>query len=238
MAIIEVSGVSRSYAGRAALSDVALTVHADEIFGIMGPNGAGKTTLVEIIEGLRAADSGRVRVLGMDPRTERRRLNESLGVQLQNTELPDNLKVREALQLYASFYRSPADWPTVMATWGLTEFADARVGRLSGGQKQRLVIALALVGDPLLVVLDELTTGLDPSARRETLSLVRRVRDNGVTVLLISHFMDEIEALCDRVAVLSRGRVLAVDTPAALAERVEERTLDTAFDKLTGGGGE
>ncbi|GAA5205288.1 hypothetical protein GCM10025774_02040 [Microbacterium kyungheense] len=213
-------------------------MHADEIFGIMGPNGAGKTTLVEIIEGLRAADSGRVRVLGMDPRTERRRLNESLGVQLQNTELPDNLKVREALQLYASFYRSPADWPAVMATWGLTEFSDARVGRLSGGQKQRLVIALALVGDPLLVVLDELTTGLDPSARRETLSLVRRVRDNGVTVLLISHFMDEIEALCDRVAVLSRGRVLAVDTPAALAERVEERTLDTAFDKLTGGGGE
>ncbi|MFC8680183.1 ABC transporter ATP-binding protein [Microbacterium ureisolvens] len=238
MAIIEVRQVSKSYAGRSALSDVTLSVDAGEIFGIMGPNGAGKTTLVEVIEGLRTPDTGSVRVLGMNPRTERRRLNESLGVQLQHTELPANLKVAEALKLYASFYRSPADWPAVMSTWGLSELAGRRIGKLSGGQKQRLFIALALVGDPELVVLDELTTGLDPSARRETLSLVRRVRDGGVTVVLISHFMGEIEALCDRVAVLNRGTVVAVDTPAALAERVAERTLDEAFEKLTGGVGE
>ncbi|WP_109211779.1 MULTISPECIES: ABC transporter ATP-binding protein [Microbacterium] len=238
MAIIEVQQVSKSYAGRSALSDVTLSVDAGEIFGIMGPNGAGKTTLVEVIEGLRTPDAGSVRVLGMNPRTERRRLNESLGVQLQHTELPANLKVAEALKLYASFYRSPADWPAVMSTWGLSELAGRRIGKLSGGQKQRLFIALALVGDPELVVLDELTTGLDPSARRETLSLVRRVRDGGVTVVLISHFMGEIEALCDRVAVLNRGTIVAVDTPAALAERVAERTLDEAFEKLTGGVGE
>ncbi|WP_203580024.1 ABC transporter ATP-binding protein [Microbacterium hibisci] len=235
MAIIEVSEVSKSYAGRSALADVTLSVDAGEVFGIMGPNGAGKTTLVEIIEGLRAPDAGSVRVLGLDPRAERRRLNESLGVQLQHTQLPDNLKVAEALKLYASFYRAPADWPTVMRTWGLAELAGRRVGKLSGGQKQRLFIALALVGDPDLVVLDELTTGLDPGARRETLSIVRRVRDSGVTVVLISHFMEEIEALCDRVAVLSQGRVVAVDTPAALAARVDARTLDGAFEKLTGG---
>ena len=234
MAIVDVSGITKSYAGRQALADVSFTVHDGEIFGVMGPNGAGKTTLVEIIEGLRAPDSGSVRVLGMDPRSDRRRLNESLGVQLQNTQLPENLKVWEGLSLYASFYRAPADWEIVMEAWGLTSLRGKRIGKLSGGQRQRLFIALALVGNPTLVILDELTTGLDPSARRETLSLVRRVRDGGVTVVLISHFMDEIEALCDRVVVLDEGRVVAIDTPVALAQRVGERTLDEAFGKLTG----
>ena len=233
MAIIDVSGINKSYAGRQALADVSFTVDDGEIFGVMGPNGAGKTTLVEIIEGLRAPDAGSVRVLGMDPRSDRRRLNESLGVQLQNTQLPENLKVWEGLSLYASFYRAPANWEIVMEAWGLTSLRGKRIGKLSGGQRQRLFIALALVGNPILVILDELTTGLDPSARRETLSLVRRVRDGGVTVVLISHFMDEIEALCDRVVVLDEGRVVAIDTPVALAEQVGERTLDAAFEKLT-----
>ena len=234
MAIIELSGVSKSYSARKVLEDINLRVEAGEIFGVMGPNGAGKTTLVEIVEGLRAPDAGVVRVLGMDPRADRRRLNESLGVQLQHTQLPDNLKVWEALHLFASFYRSPTDWSALMDTWGLTTLRAARIGKLSGGQKQRLYIALALIGDPELVILDELTTGLDPAARRETLSLVNRIRDAGVTVVLISHFMEEIEALCDRVAVLAGGRLVAIDTPAALADRVAAATLDDAFEKLVG----
>lgn len=227
MAIIDVSGVGKSYGGRSVLTDVSFSVAAGEIFGVLGPNGAGKTTTVEIVSGLRRPDTGRVRVLGLDPHADGAAVRERIGVQLQETRLPDNLKVWEALDLYASFYRRPADWAALLRTWGLEALRERRIGRLSGGQRQRLFIALALVGDPEVVFLDELTTGLDPAARRSTWTFIERIRNGGVTVVLISHFMDEIEALCDRVAVIGAGRVVAVDTPARLVDRAAGTTTMT-----------
>jgi ABC-2 type transport system ATP-binding protein len=204
-----------------AVDDVSFTVQEGEIFGILGPNGAGKTTTVECVEGLRTADRGEISVLGLDPRRDRAELTQQLGVQLQDSQLPDRLKVAEALDLYSSFYRAPADWRALLTVLGLADKAGTTFKKLSGGQKQRLSIALALVGDPRVAVLDELTTGLDPQARRDTWDLIEGVRDRGVTIVLVSHFMEEAERLCDRVAVIDSGRVVAVDTPAALAERVE-----------------
>jgi ABC-2 type transport system ATP-binding protein len=170
------------------------------------------------MEGLRRRDGGQLRILGLDPRTEARRLHQRIGVQLQETQLPDKLKVREALELYASFYPNPADWRELLERWGLASQADTGFRKLSGGQKQRLFLALALVGNPEMVFLDELTAGLDPGARRVTWDLIRQVRDSGVTVVLVSHFMDEVEELCDRVAILERGRIVALDTPAGLVD--------------------
>ncbi|PZG07146.1 ABC transporter ATP-binding protein [Nonomuraea aridisoli] len=216
MAVIDVTDLRKRYAGRPVLDGVSFAVEAGEIFGILGPNGAGKTTTVECVEGLRRPDGGSIRVLGLDPYTDGRALREQVGVQLQHTQLPENIKVWEALDLYASFYARPRDWRELLEEWGLADKRDARFGKLSGGQRQRLFIALALVGDPRVAFLDELTTGLDPQARRATWELVKRVRDHGVTVVLVSHFMDEVEELCDRVAVLDRGRVVALDTPVGL----------------------
>ncbi|TDD45973.1 ABC transporter ATP-binding protein [Nonomuraea terrae] len=216
MTVIDVTDLRKGYAGRTVLDGVSFSVEAGEIFGILGPNGAGKTTTVECVEGLRRPDGGSVRVLGLDPFTDGRALREQVGVQLQHTQLPENIKVWEALDLYASFYARPRDWRGLLEEWGLADKRDARFGKLSGGQRQRLFIALALVGDPRVAFLDELTTGLDPQARRVTWELVKRIRDNGVTVVLVSHFMDEVEELCDRVAVLDQGRVVALDTPAGL----------------------
>lgn len=221
MPVIEVTELTKSYAGRPVLDGISFTVEEGEIFGILGPNGTGKTTTVEIVEGLRRPDSGTVRVLGLDPVLDARALHEVIGVQLQHTQLPDNLKVWEALDLYASFYASPRDWREVMAEWGLSELRDTRFAKLSGGQRQRLIIALALVGDPRVAFLDELTTGLDPHARRVTWELIKQIRDAGVTVVLVSHFMDEVEELCDRVAVFHEGRVVAIDSPAGLIDRVD-----------------
>ena len=220
MAIIEVSELSKSYAGRTVLDRISFSVEEGEIFGILGPNGTGKTTTVEIIEGLRRADGGTVRVLGMDPIADGRALRELVGVQLQHTALPDNLKVWEALDLYASFYANPRDWRELLAEWGLVEQRDVRFAKLSGGQKQRLIIALALVGNLRVAFLDELTTGLDPHARRATWELIKQIRDTGVTVVLVSHFMDEVEELCDRVAVFSNGTIAAIDSPAGLIDGV------------------
>ncbi|WP_007025668.1 ABC transporter ATP-binding protein [Saccharomonospora iraqiensis] len=216
MPVIEVEHLAKRYGDHAALHDVSFSVEEGEIFGILGRNGAGKTTTVECLEGLRQADSGRISVLGMDPANHPAELRAQLGVQLQESALPDNMKVWEALDLYSSFHKHPADWRTLLAEWGLAEKRDSRFGKLSGGQKQRLFIALALVGNPRVAILDELTTGLDPQARRDTWHLVERIRDKGVTVLLVTHFMDEAERLCDRLAVFHDGRVAAVDTPAAI----------------------
>jgi ABC-2 type transport system ATP-binding protein len=191
-----------------------------EIFGILGPNGAGKSTTVECIEGLRAPDRGQITVLGLDPQRDRAELTQQLGVQLQDSRLPGRLRVAEALALYSAFYRAPADWRALMDVLGLAGKANTRFGKLSGGQKQRLSIALALVGNPRVAMLDELTTGLDPQARRDTWDLIEDVRARGVTIVLVTHFMEEAERLCDRVAVIDSGRVVAVDTPAALTERV------------------
>ena len=220
-AVIDVRNLHKTYGDTVAVHDVSFTVHEGEIFGILGPNGAGKTTTVECIEGLRAPDSGEISVLGLDPRRDRAELTQRLGVQLQDSQLPDQLRVAEALELYSAFYRNPADWHALMDTLGLTDKSKTPFGKLSGGQKQRLSIALALIGSPRVAVLDELTTGLDPQARRDTWELIEGVRDRGVTIVLVTHFMEEAERLCDRVAVIDAGRVVALDTPAGLAGRVE-----------------
>ncbi len=220
-AVIEVHQLHKSYGDTVAVDDVSFTVQEGEIFGILGPNGAGKTTTVECIEGLRAPDGGGISVLGLDPRRDRAELTQRLGVQLQDGQLPDRLQVAEALKLYSSFYRLPADWHALMDVLGLAGKSKTRFGKLSGGQKQRLSIALALVGSPRVAVLDELTTGLDPQARRDTWELIEGVRSRGVTIVLVTHFMEEAERLCDRVALIDAGRVVVVDTPAALTERVK-----------------
>jgi len=220
-AVIEVQHLHKSYGDTVAVDDVSFTVADGEIFGILGPNGAGKTTTVESIEGLRAPDRGAISVLGLDPRRNRAELTQRLGVQLQDSQLPDRMRVAEALELYSSFYRAPADWRALMDALGLAGQSKTTFGQLSGGQKQRLSIALALVGNPQVVALDELTTGLDPQARRDTWALIEGVRDRGVTILLVTHFMEEAERLCDRVALIDAGRVVAMDTPAGLAGRVQ-----------------
>lgn len=221
MSVIEVQHLRKSYGDTVAVSDVSFTVEEGEIFGILGPNGAGKTTAVESIVGLREPDAGKISVLGLDPGRDRDRLRDVVGVQLQESQLPDKLKVREALELYASFYRAPADIDRLLESLGLGDKRDTRFAKLSGGQKQRLSIALALVGRPTIAVLDELTTGLDPQARRDTWELIDDLREHGVTILLVTHFMEEAERLADRVAVIDSGRVVAIDTPAGLAEAVD-----------------
>ena len=209
----------KSYGDTVAVDDVSFTVDEGEIFGILGRNGAGKTTTVECVEGLRQPDRGEISVLGLDPRRDRAELTQVLGAQLQESQLPAKLRVAEALELYGSFYRAPADWRALLESLGLSGKSTTPFGKLSGGQKQRLSIALALAGSPRIAVLDELTTGLDPQARRDTWELIEGVRDRGVTVVLVSHFMEEAERLCDRVALIDQGRVVELDTPAALAER-------------------
>lgn len=219
MPVIEVSDLHKEYGAVTAVEDVSFAVEQGEVFGILGPNGAGKTTTVECISGLRRADRGIVRVLGLDPAVDGDELHQVVGVQLQEAGLPDRLKVREALSVFAAFYRDPADIDALLHRLDLTEKAGTRDKKLSGGQKQRLAIAIALVGNPRVVILDELTTGLDPHARREVWDLVEQIRADGVTVLLVTHFMEEAERLCDRVALIDRGRVVAVDTPAGITNR-------------------
>ncbi|GAA0575013.1 ABC transporter ATP-binding protein [Actinomadura livida] len=219
MPIIEVNGLRKTYGAHTAVDDVTFTVDEGEIFGILGPNGAGKTTAVECLEGLRRPDTGTIRVAGLDPATDRDELTAILGVQLQESELQEKLTVREALDLYSAFYPSPEDSHALAERLGLTTKLTTRFGKLSGGQKQRLFIALALIGRPRIVVLDELTTGLDPRARRDTWKLIEEIRDSGVTVVLVTHFMEEAQRLCDRIAVFKQGRIAALDTPAGLIGR-------------------
>jgi ABC-2 type transport system ATP-binding protein len=221
MAVIDVAGLTKRYSDHTVLDGVSFSVEQGEIFGLLGPNGTGKTTTVECVEGLRRPDGGTIRVLGLDPIGDGRALRERIGVQLQHTQLPENIKVWEALDLYASFYAEPRDWPELLEQWGLAGKRGARFGKLSGGQKQRLFIALALVGNPKVAFLDELTSGLDPQARRATWELIKQVRSSGVTVVLVSHFMDEVEELCDRVAVFDRGGIVATGSPAELIDGVD-----------------
>ncbi|GIJ75725.1 ABC-2 type transport system ATP-binding protein [Micromonospora phaseoli] len=220
MAVIEVTNLHKRYGETVAVDDVSFSVTAGEIFGVLGPNGAGKTTTVECVAGLRVPDGGGVSVLGLDPRRDATRLRQLVGVQLQESQLPDRLRVTEALELYASFYRNPADPARLIDELGLGAKRNTPYEKLSGGQKQRLSIALALVGNPKIAILDELTTGLDPQARRDTWGLIERVRDSGVTVVLVTHFMEEAERLCDRLAVIDQGRVVALDSPAGLVSAV------------------
>jgi ABC-2 type transport system ATP-binding protein len=217
--VIEVADLHKAYGTTIAVDSVSFAVDAGEIFGILGRNGAGKTTTVECITGLRPPDRGSIAILGLDPRRDGRELHERVGVQLQHSALPDRMRVAEAVELYASFYRQPADGHELLATLGLEAARNQYFGKLSGGQKQRLSIVLALIGRPEIAVLDELTTGLDPEARRDTWKLIEGVRDRGVTIVLVTHLMEEAERLCDRVALIDHGRVIALDRPAALAER-------------------
>ena len=221
MPVIEVRNLHKRYRDHVAVDDVSFAVERGEIFGIVGPNGAGKTTTVECIAGLRHPDGGAVRVLGLDPRRERDEVHQHVGVQLQASQLPDKIKVWEALDLYGSFYPTPTNRDQLLADLGLTEKRNTTFDKLSGGQKQRLSIALALVGNPQIAILDELTTGLDPQARRDTWALIEAIHDRGVTILLVTHFMEEAERLCDRVAVIDAGRVVALDSPGGLVARVD-----------------
>ncbi|SEE50887.1 ABC-2 type transport system ATP-binding protein [Streptomyces sp. 3213] len=223
--VIEVTALRKSYGGRAVVDGVSFAVEEGEIFGILGPNGAGKTTTVECVEGLRVPDAGRVRVTGLDPVADHEQVARVLGAQLQESELQAKLTVREALELYAALYPHPADWRPLAERLGLTDKLTTRFAKLSGGQKQRLFIALALIGNPRVVVLDELTTGLDPRARRDTWQLIEDVRAGGVTVLLVTHFMEEAQRLCDRIAVIDQGKVAALDTPDGLIRRSAGSTV-------------
>ena len=222
--VIKVRNLHKAYDEVTAVDDVSFNVDEGEIFGIIGPNGAGKTTTIESVIGLRKPDGGSVSVLGLDPQTEARKLGNRIGAQLQEAALPERMKVWEALDLYASFYEKTVPWEPLVEQWGLAEKRNTQFGGLSGGQKQRLFIALALLNDPQIVFLDELTSGLDPQARRATWDLIRAIREQGKTVVLITHFMDEVEALADRVAVIDHGRVIALDTPDDLIASLNSET--------------
>ncbi len=217
--VVSVANLRKRYGDKFAVDGVSFDVHRGEIFGVLGPNGAGKTTTVEIITGLRVADEGTVRVLGLDPETDRDRLHQLVGVQLQESELHPKLTVSEAIEMFSAYYPNPADGSVLAQELGLGEKLSTQYRHLSGGQKQRLAIALALIGNPKVALLDELTTGLDPQARREVWTLIEGIRDSGVTIVLVTHFMDEAERLCDRIAVIDRGKVVAIDTPEGLIAR-------------------
>lgn len=216
MPSITVDGIRKSFGDVVALRDVRFDVAAGEVFCILGPNGAGKTTTVECIAGTLTPDAGRVDVLGADPARARTHVRQRVGYQLQSTTLPPALRVGEALDLFASFYKHPADIDDLLEFVGLSAHRRRPFGTLSGGQKQRLSIALALVGNPDIAVFDELTTGLDPEGRRDIWALIRQVNGRGVTVVLVTHYLDEAERLGDRLAVIFDGRTAFVGTPAEL----------------------
>ncbi|MEX1128626.1 MAG: ABC transporter ATP-binding protein [Vicinamibacterales bacterium] len=231
---IGVAALRKAYGRTVAVQDVSFEVQPGEIFGLIGPNGAGKTTTMECVEGLRTPDRGTISVLGMDPSRDSRALQQRIGVQLQEAQLQKRVKVREAVALWASLYRKPADGDRLIEQLGLGDKRNAWFMTLSGGQKQRLFIVLALINDPELVFLDELTTGLDPQARRAIWELVRGIRQRGKTVFLTTHLMEEAERLCDRVAILDHGRIVDVGTPAELVRRhCPERTVFVATDDVS-----
>jgi ABC-2 type transport system ATP-binding protein len=235
LSAIAVDGLRKRYDDVCAVDGVSFEVGRGEIFGMVGPNGAGKTTTIECLEGLRRPTDGRVSVLGLDPQRQGNELRERIGVQLQESSLPDRLKVAEAMDLFSGFYRRSLDWRPILRELGLEEKVRASFAKLSGGQKQRLFIALALINEPDIIFLDELTTGLDPQARRAMWDLVKGIRDRGKTVFLTTHYMEEAEHLCDRVAVMDHGRIVALDTPGHLIDSLgaENRVVfvtDAPFD--------
>ena len=218
-AAVEIAHLRKAYGELVAVDDVSFSVAEGEIFGILGPNGAGKTTTVECVLGLRSPDAGSICVMGLDPGQDREDLHVIVGAQLQESALPGKLRVEEILDLYQSFYSDPADVGELIDALGLAGKRKDYYRSLSGGQRQRLSIALALIGRPKVAVLDEMTSGLDPQARRDTWDLIEGVRNRGVTILLVTHFMEEAERLCDRVALIDAGHVVALDSPAGLAAR-------------------
>jgi ABC-2 type transport system ATP-binding protein len=243
---VRVQGLRKAYADVVAVDGLDLEVHAGECFGLLGPNGAGKTTTIEICEGLLPADSGSVEVLGRRWETDARDLRELLGIQLQETQLSEKLTVDETLTLFQSFYRDARDVGEVIEQVELGEKRHSRVGGLSGGQKQRLAVACALVGNPQLLFLDEPTTGLDPVSRRQMWDLIARFQAEGKTILVTTHYMEEAERLCDRVAIVDHGHVIALGSPSELIDSVDlshlpppeprktSATLEDVFVSLTG----
>jgi ABC-2 type transport system ATP-binding protein len=241
--VVQVSNFRKTYKGFVAVDDVSFDVYDGEIFGLIGPNGAGKTTTMECVEGLRTPDSGRISVLGLDPFRDIHMLQQRVGVQLQEAQLQKRIKVTEAVHLWAELYGKPfSDGERLLEQLGLAEKRNAWFMTLSGGQKQRLFIALALINDPEVVFLDELTTGLDPQSRRAIWELVRGIRDRGKTVFLTTHLMEEAERLCDRVAIIERGRIVDMDSPEALIRRhcperavvlsTDDPTAETRFNRI------
>jgi len=234
--IIEVRDLVKNYSGIQAVDHISFEVYEGDIFGMVGPNGAGKTTTIECIEGLRHPDAGNIRVLGSDPGRNGYALRKQIGIQLQESALPDRIKIWEAMEMFASFYPKKVDGDDLLEKLGLTEKKKAVFSKLSGGQKQRLFIALALINDPEVVFLDELTTGLDPKARRSIWDLVLDIRDRGKTVFLTTHFMEEAERLCNRVAIVDQGKIVALDTPSNLISSLGSEyrvvfTVSDTFDK-------
>lgn len=222
--VIRCQDLSKRYGELLAVDGVSFEVQQGEIFGMIGPNGAGKSTLMECVEGLRTRDSGTVEVLGMDPAKDTAEIHERVGLQLQTSALPPRIKVGEALQLFSSFYRNPGDWRKTLRQLGLDEKVNSYVDKLSGGQRQRVFIALALVNNPELIFVDEITTALDPQSRHAVWDVIRDIRDNGTTVFLTTHFMEEAERLCDRVAIVDHGRLIALDTVTNLINSLDGET--------------
>jgi ABC-2 type transport system ATP-binding protein len=244
-AIVECEHLTKSYGDLVAVNDVSFSVEEGEIFGLVGPNGAGKTTLIEMIEGLRTPDSGTIKALGLNPTRQGDELKEKIGVLLQATSIQPDIKVKEALVLFASFYQHPlGDTEELLHTLSLEDKANSRFKKLSGGLKQRVAIALALVNDPEILFLDELTTGLDPQARRNMWDLVENTRTQGKTIFLTTHYMEEAEKLCDRVGIIDYGKIIALDTPRKLIDNldadskvsfnVDDKDMDAAKFKALG----
>jgi ABC-2 type transport system ATP-binding protein len=230
---ITVEHLRKTYRDTVAVDDATFEVEQNEIFGIIGPNGSGKTTTVECLQGLRTATSGQMRVLGLDPKAQGTALRERIGSQLQESALPERIKVWEALDLFAAAASGRRqEWRDLATEWGIYDRRNAAFANLSGGQRQRLFIALALASNPQIVFLDEMTTGLDPAARRVAWSLIESVRERGATIVLVTHFMDEAEHLCDRIAVFKAGRIAAMDSPEALMLRhAQTRTVTFSSDE-------
>jgi ABC-2 type transport system ATP-binding protein len=226
---IAVEHLAKSYGERVAVRDLSFTVEPGEIFALLGPNGAGKTTTVEILEGYRTAERGAVRVLGLDPQRAAAQLKPRLGVMLQQDGVYPILRAREVLTLFASYFAAPEDPDQLLELVGLTDAATTRCRQLSGGQKRRLALALALVGKPKLLFLDEPTTGMDPQARRATWDILLDLKARGTTILLTTHFMDEAERLADRIAILDHGELIALDTPAGLTRGQSTTTTEIRF---------
>ncbi len=229
MKIIEVANLKKIYGSVVAVDDISFDVAKGEIFGLLGPNGAGKTTAVECLQALRHIDGGCVRVFGLDPKSQGEVLRQRIGSQLQESALPDRIKVWEALDLFATYSPIVTDWQVLMSQWGLTEKSKTAFRHLSGGLRQRLFIALALVNKPELVFLDEMTTGLDPAGRRVAWNLIEAIRNQGTTVVLVTHFMDEAKQLCDRLAIMNKGKIVALDTPQKLIDAYNNQQVRILF---------
>lgn len=231
---VEVENLTKRYKGTVAVDGISLNVFRGETLGILGTNGAGKTTTVEMIAGLRRPDGGRLSVMGLDPTRDRTKLRQVLGVQLQEGYLHGSLTVSELLALYRSFYPDPRPHDELLRLVELQDKADERFEKLSGGQRQRVSVALAMIGRPRMLILDELTTGLDPAARRRMWRTIEQLRHEGVTILLVSHAMDEVEKLCDRIVLLDAGRILTTGAPTDIVAETGAATLEDAFVALTG----